>query len=171
MRVTLLLCVASMASALLMQPVVHRQVVPLRASVAMQQFVDGKYIAEGSWKIYPRDGADGTILTNYDLAPGQYQVVGLYDICPEYQAAAGVDGVAVEQAGIEVAPDGSSLTVHALGPQPTGWRTNPNEAWRWLNQGETAVLQSNWKVNLDYMNPENTVFKVRPNNNGSSNPV
>lgn len=136
------------ASGLLLRPVATQ-----RSSVAMQYG-----IPPGSWKVYPRDGDYGIIVTNYDLAPGQEQILGLYDIEEGRQNPE----VAVEQAAVQVAPDGSHVTVYALGNNPTGWRTRPDEDWRWLQQGESQVLQSGWKVNLDCIYPESAVFKVEP---------
>ena len=175
------------AAALLMRPVVMR-----RSSVVMRIYSPqddpcGKR-APGLWKVYPRDGDLGIIVTDYDLAPGQTQYLGLNDIDPSSQNPQ----VAVEQAAVQVAPDGNSVIVYAVGPNPTGWRTRPDEAWRWLNQGESQVrslwcptgasclsyvypfssqvLQSGWKVNLDYMYPESAVFKVRATMTGDSSP-
>ena len=63
------------------------------------------------------------------------QVLGRFDMAEGYQNPS----VAEEQAAVQVAPDGSSIMVYALGQNPTGWRTRPDEAWRWLEPGQSQV--------------------------------
>ena len=70
------------------------------------------------------------------------QVLGRFDMAEGYQNPS----VAEEQAAVQVAPDGSSIMVYALGQNPTGWRTRPDEAWRWLEQGQSQVrTHSLWR--------------------------
>ena len=108
------------------------------------------------WDDPSRTSFDGTtsLVHDYNVEPDQEQALGYYDI--EGYDAQGVDP---QQCVVHVASDGSCVYVYAQGTQPTGWRTNPNEAWTWMNPGESTVLQSGWKVSLDINNPENAVYK------------
>ena len=47
------------------------------------------------------------------------------------------------------------LTAHK-----TGWRTRPDEAWNWLQPGQSTVMQHHWKITMDYNYPEQAVFKL-----------
>jgi hypothetical protein len=81
----------------------------------------------------------------------------------QYEALLGQQGAAAlqpfEQCVVQVAEDGSCCYVWAQGVQPTGWRTRPDEPWNWMQPGESTVLQSGWKISLDYQSPESAVYK------------
>jgi hypothetical protein len=108
------------------------------------------------WDDPSRTSLDGTtsLIHDYNVEPGQTQALGFYDI-QGYNA----QGVDPQQCVVQVAEDGSCCYVYAQGSQPTGWRTNPNEAWTWMQPGQSTVLQSGWKVSLDMNNPEQAVYK------------
>jgi len=143
--IALLLCCLGMTSALLMRPAVTpRAVVPQRASVKM------------IWHVFPRDGASGSIKTDYFVDRGQSQALGRYDFV-EYEGQK--MHVAPDQCVVVAAEDGSCIYVYAQGQQPTGWRTSPYEPWTWMAPGESVALENGHKVSLDCQDPEGAVFK------------
>ena len=65
-----------------------------------------------------------------------------------------------EQCAVQVAPDASCVYLYALGSQPTGWRSRPDEPWNWLQPGQSQALYHHWKITLDYNYPEQAVYKL-----------
>ena len=65
-----------------------------------------------------------------------------------------------EQCAVQVAPDASCVYLYALGQQPTGWRSRPDEPWNWLQPGQSQALYHHWKITLDYNYPEQAVYKL-----------
>ena len=61
---------------------------------------------------------------------------------------------------VQVAPDASCVYLYALGQQPTGWRSRPDEPWNWLQPGQSQALYHHWKITLDYNYPEQAVYKL-----------
>jgi hypothetical protein len=116
-----------------------------------------------AWYIFPRDGAGGLIQNDYQVLVGQEQVLGSYDLMDKNtgQMMGGQQlNIAPEQCAVQVAPDGSSVYLYALGNQPTGWRSRPDEPWNWLQPGQSQALYHHWKITLDYNYPEQAVYKL-----------
>lgn len=121
------------------------------------------------WHVFPRDYSDsnflddgrtyeGTILTKeYHIEPGESRNLGREDLGTYAYQSPNVDEV---QCILQVAEDGSAVYAYAQGRTPTGWRTRPDEPWRWMQPGESTTLQSGWKVSLDCNNPESAVYKM-----------
>ena len=64
---------------------------------------------------------------------------------------------------LQVAEDGSCIYAYAQGTSPTGWRTRPDEPWRWMQPGESVALGTGNKVSLDCNDPQACVFKFEKN--------
>uniref|UniRef100_A0A7S0F428 Uncharacterized protein n=1 Tax=Phaeocystis antarctica TaxID=33657 RepID=A0A7S0F428_9EUKA len=116
-----------------------------------------------AWYIFPRDGAGGLIQNDYQVLVGQEQVLGSYDLMDKNtgQMMGGQQlSIQPEQCAVQVAPDASCVYLYALGQQPTGWRSRPDEPWNWLQPGQSQALYHHWKITLDYNYPEQAVYKL-----------
>ena len=124
-----------------------------------------------AWYIFPRDGAGGLIQNDYQVLVGQEQVLGSYDLMDKNtgQMMGGQQlNIAPEQCAVQVAPDASCVYLYALGPQPTGWRSRPDEPWNWLQPGQSQALYHHWKITLDYNYPEQAVYKLAEGKSAST---
>ena len=95
--------------------------------------------------------------------PHHLQVLGSYDLQDKKtgQMMGGQQlNIQPEQCAVQVAPDASCVYLYALGSQPTGWRSRPDEPWNWLQPGQSQALYHHWKISLDYAYPEQAVYKL-----------
>ena len=112
------------------------------------------------WYIFPRDGTSSMLCNSYEVRLGQEQTLGRYDMSPTGQLRPDQDGIDVQQCAVQVAQNGESATLYALGTQPTGWRSGPNQPWTWLNPGEQTTLYHAYKISMDCNYPDQAVYKV-----------
>jgi len=167
----LFLCVATSSALLLTPNVVPRSSVKMQygqqqgygqqQSYGGQQMQQGGYGGgqqqqQGTWHIFPRDGAASMIKTDYNVAPGQQQVLGRWDIDPCGNKP--MVRIAEQQAVVQVGNEGT-ITVFAQGQTPTGVRSGPYEQWYWLQPGQSQQLAQGWKISLDCNDPDAAVFK------------
>lgn len=128
----------------------------------------GKWQADPDvWYIFPRDASLGIVESSYVVKPGQEQVLGIYDLMDRdhpdgvnQPVLSRQEEIAVEQCAVEIAHDGTYAILHALGTQPTGYRSGPNVYWTWLQPGQSIRMEHYWKISLDVNSPEEAVFKL-----------
>ena len=112
------------------------------------------------WYIFPRDGTSSMLCNNYEVRLGQEQTLGRYDMSPTGKLRPDQDGIDAQQCAVQIAQNGESATLYALGTQPTGWRSGPNQPWTWLNPGEQTTLYHAYKISMDCNYPDQAVYKV-----------
>lgn len=101
----------------------------------------------------------------YMVPLGREQVLGYRDIGKstyprDHHFWKELDRVADEQCAVEVAANGESATLYALGNDPTGYKFRKEDPWSWLRPGESVVMPHYSKVTLMEQFPQEAVFKL-----------
>ena len=109
----------------------------------------------GVWYIFPRDGASSMLSNDYQVYPGNQQILGRYDMVDRYGAKLTISR---EQCTVVVDQMGTA-TAYSTGKPPTGFRAGPHEPWQWMQRGESRVLSHGCKISLDAKSPEEAVYK------------